>query len=166
MTESTLSNYEITFILRPDLQEMEIEKLVTKIQNAIATRGGQIITSDNWGKQRLAYPIGQHEFGYYTTIVFTCPKNGIAEFEREIQLMPETIRHLIVSLDKEGIRPDQLRKINPFQEREYPTSTTRPSSYSRPAEEAKAVVSEKDEATRLKELDEKLGDILSEEQPE
>lgn len=165
MTESTLSNYEITFILRPDLQEMEIDKLVTKIQNTIATRGGQILTSDNWGKQRLAYPIGQHEFGYYSTLVFTCPKNSIAELEREIQLMPETIRHLIVSLDKEGIRPDQLRKINPFQDRDYPT-TPRSSTYSRPAEEAKVVVSEKDEATRLKELDEKLGDILSDDQPE
>lgn len=167
MTDSQLANYEITFILRSDIQEMEVDKLVTKIQNGIASRGGQILTSDNWGKQRLAYPIGKNEFGYYTTLVFTLPKSAVAEFERETKLTPEVIRHLIVSLDKENIRPDQLRRLNPFQEREYPTRTQSPTYRTpeapapRPAAAPAVKKSDKDEATRIKELDEKLEGLLS-----
>lgn len=166
MTDSPLSNYEMTFILRQDIQEMDVDKLVTKIQNGIASRGGQILTSDNWGKQRLAYPIGKNEFGYYTTLVFTLPKPAVAEFELETKLTPEVIRHLIVSLDKENIRPDQLRRLNPFQEREYPTTRTQAPAYrapEAPAPRPVAVVkkSDKDEATRIKELDQKLEGLLS-----
>jgi|SRR5690606_659162 len=160
MTEIQLSNYEITFIVRPDIQELEVDKLVTSIQNSIATRGGQILTANNWGKQRLAYPINKHEFGYYSTFVFTHPKAKIADFENEIKLMPEVIRHLIISLDKEGIRPNQLRKLNPFQDKDYAPRPT-PTS---PAPEAKK--SDKDEATRMKELDEKLEGLLGEEEQE
>lgn len=166
MTDSPLSNYEITFILRSDIQEMDVEKIVTKIQNGIASRGGQILTADNWGKQRLAYPIGKNEFGYYTTLVFTLPKTAVAEFELETKLTPEVIRHLILSLDKENIRPDQLRRLNPFQEREYtsrtPAPTYRTPEAARPVAAAPVVKkSDKDEATRIKELDEKLEGLLS-----
>lgn len=160
MTETTLSNYELTFVLKADIQEMDVEKLSLKVQNSIATRGGQILTTDNWGKQRLAYPIGKNEFGYYITLVFTHPKATIAELETEVKLMPECIRYLIISLDKENIRPEQLRRINPFAEREYQNRT---SSYSRPAATEQKPAprrSEKAESERLKELDEKLGEIL------
>jgi small subunit ribosomal protein S6 len=170
MADITLSNYEITFILKADLQEMEVEKLVTKIQNSIATRGGHIITSDNWGKQRLAYPIGKNEWGYYTTLVFTHPKNSIAEFEEELKHMPEAIRHLVISLNKENIRPEQLRRLNPFADREYPSRMAAPAPTFRapaaPTEAPKPAPkkSDKDEETRIKELDEKLAGLLGEEE--
>lgn len=163
MADSQLSNYEMTFILRSDIQEMDVEKLVTRIQNSIATRGGQILSSDNWGKQRLAYPIGKNEFGYYTTLVFTMPKPAVADFERETKLTPEVIRHLIVSLDKENIRPEQLRRLNPFQEREFSARPAAPVATRPVAPKPTVKKSDKDEATRIKELDEKLEGLLNQE---
>ena len=169
MADIILSNYEISFILKADLQEMEVDKLVTKIQNSIATRGGHILTSDNWGKQRLAYPIGKNEWGYYTTVVFTHPKSTLAELDEEIKHMPEAIRHLIISLDKENIRPEQLRRLNPFADREYPSRGPVAPTYRTPtptpeAPKPVAKKSDKDEETRIKELDEKLAGLLGEEE--
>ncbi len=167
------TNYEMTFIIGGDVQEFDVQKLVTKVQDSISARGGHVLTSDMWGKQRLAYPIGKHEFGYYTTLVFSHPGTTISEFEQEVRIMPEVIRHLIISLDKENLKPEQIKKIEPFKdqaeyraakfaaaEAKFPSRSPRPTTPSAPAAAPK--VSDKDEATRLKELDEKLSGLLDE----
>ncbi len=158
-----LTNYETTIVLRPDMADAEATNLVTRIENNIAQRGGNILTSDFWGKHRLAYRIEKQDFGYYATIVFAHPGNTIADFERELKLMPELLRHLIISLDKENIRPDQIKRVDPFKDRDYHARGRAPQAEVETKAPVAAPKSDKDEETRLKELDEKLGDLLSDE---
>lgn len=168
--EITFGNYETTLLISPEVQETDVQKLVTKLQNQIAQKGGRIYTTDLWGKQRLAYPIGKFEFGHYATLVFAYPTSGIGELDRDIKLMPECIRHLTISLEKEGLTPETIKRVDPFKEQVIPIRPTAPSSAPRPHRTAapaapveKPKASDKDEATRLKELEEKLGKLLEEE---
>jgi len=180
--EIIFGNYEITLLISPETQEIDVQKLVTKLQNQIAQKGGRIFSTDLWGKQRLAYPIKKFEFGYYVTLVFSYPTSGIAELAHDIKMIPEVIRYLTLSLEKEGLTPETMKRIDPF--KEAPLGD-RPTSPSRSAEgratsprtlptgrqvrrTAPPVIeapkpSKKDEATRLKELEEKLGKLLEEE---
>jgi len=161
----SMTNYELTFIISSDMPEIEAQNITAKIAGLITKAEGRIYSQNFWGKQRLAYPIGKHEYGYYATMVFNYPSEQIATFNHDIQLMPETIRHLILSLDKEKIRPEDIKMIDPFKEQPTPIrTTTRPTTMAtRRTPVAKPVVPQKDEATRLKELDEKLGNLLKEE---
>jgi small subunit ribosomal protein S6 len=175
--EITFSNYEIALLISPETQEMDIQKIIAKLQNQIAQKGGRIFSTDMWGKQRLAYPIGKFEFGFYAALVFSYPTAGFAELTHDIKLMPEIIRHLALSLEKEGITPETMKRVDPFKEaplservpsrpttsteRRTPAPRTRTKSTTPAAEAPKP--SEKDEATRMKELEEKLGKLLEEE---
>lgn len=173
--EITFGNYEITLLISPETQEMDVQKLLTKVQNQIAQKGGRIFSTDMWGKQRLAYPIGKFEFGFYATLVFSYPTSGLAELTNDVKMMPEVIRHLALSLEKEKQAPETMKRIDPFKEAplgDRPTSPSRTpdtrSAAPRTRRVAAPVVeapkpSEKDEATRLAELEEKLGKLLEEE---
>jgi small subunit ribosomal protein S6 len=165
------SNYETTFIVAPDISELDVQKLVTRLQNQIVQHDGQIFATDNWGKQRLAYPIGKAEYGYYASLTFSYPTDAIKDWSNDLRLAPEVIRYLTLSLDKEGVKPSELKKVDPFKE-QIPASVVadRPvvkTAYAPHAAKSTAPASEplsgKDEATRMKELEEKLGKLLEEE---
>lgn len=172
--EITFGNYEVTLLISPDTQEMDVQKLLAKVQNQIAQKGGRIFSTDMWGKQRLAYPIGKFEFGFYATLVFSYPTANLAELTHDIKMMPEVVRHLVLSLEKEGQSPETMKRIDPFKEipmgdRDRSISPSRSEGRtSTPRRTTSPVVeapkpSDKDEATRLKELEEKLGKLLEEE---
>ncbi|AKM85049.1 MAG: 30S ribosomal protein S6, small subunit ribosomal protein S6 [candidate division Kazan bacterium GW2011_GWA1_50_15] len=159
-----MNNYEITLVATTSMTETDAQNLVAKVASLIAKTEGRIYTQGFWGKQRLAYPIGRHEYGYYATMIFTYPPDQISNFNHEIQLMPDVIRHLIISLNKENIRPEDMKLIDPFKEQLTPTrSAARPTATTRRAPATKPATPQKDEATRMKELDEKLGNLLKEE---
>ncbi|MFA5967295.1 MAG: 30S ribosomal protein S6 [Patescibacteria group bacterium] len=100
--------YELAVVISPDLSEFDVQKIVDKVKISIASKGGSAQQEHTWGKKRLAYPIGKAEFGYYQTLIFDSPKEAIAEIDKDIRLTPEIIRHLIISLEKEGITAEQL----------------------------------------------------------
>lgn len=106
--EILTSTYELTLLILPDLSEFDAQKAVDKVRGMITSRDGQIIQEHNWGKKRLAYHIKKADSGYYHTIIFTIPKEAINEISHDILLMPEILRYLSISLDKEGVVIDQL----------------------------------------------------------
>ena len=100
--------YELAVVLSPDLSEFDVQKVMDKVKTSITSKGGSIQTEHTWGKKRLAYPIGKAEFGHYQTLTFDSPRDTIAEIDKDIRLTPEIIRHLLISLEKEGITIDKL----------------------------------------------------------
>lgn len=157
-----MTNYELTYIIPPDRAEFEAQKVEAIIHEHITKRGGTLISHDFWGKQQLAYPIKPHEFGYYATVIFALEPDKLEDFVKDLQLMPEVMRHLLISLDKEKIKLTDIKKINPFTDK-APLTPSRTETPVRKPVAKKPVAPPKDEATRMKELDEKLEDILKEE---
>lgn len=100
--------YELAVVVSPDLSEFDVQKIMDKGKTSISSKGGTIQKEHTWGKKRLAYPIGKVEFGHYQTLIFDSPKEAIAEIDKDIRLTPEIIRHLIISLEKEGVTAEQL----------------------------------------------------------
>ncbi len=91
-----MRDYELMVVLDPNLEDAAIEALNTRIQNMVSQRGGTIEKVDNWGRRRLAYPVGRYRDGVYVLSRFQLPPNAAGEIERALKLTESVIRHLLV----------------------------------------------------------------------
>ena len=49
--------YEVMFIIRPDVEEEEIEKLISGFESTVTTGGGTVKSVERMGRRRLAYTV-------------------------------------------------------------------------------------------------------------
>lgn len=91
-----MRDYELMVVLDPNLDDAAIDALNTRIQTIVTQRGGTLERVDNWGRRRLAYPIGRYRDGVYILSRFELPPNAAAEIERALKLTESVIRHLLV----------------------------------------------------------------------
>lgn len=87
--------YEIVFILRPDLEDAQVRAAVERVEGRIAERGGTVVSSELWGKRRLAYPIAKHREGYYTFLRFELDGQRVQDLKNAVALHEEVIRFLV-----------------------------------------------------------------------
>ena len=50
-------NYELMFIVRPDMVDEDLNKLISTLESSVTSAGGTA-KSEVWGKRRLAYRVG------------------------------------------------------------------------------------------------------------
>ena len=94
-----MNKYELTIILKSNLEE-EIHKVEVEKIHALITRfGGTIDKIDDWGKRRLAYEINKNSDGFYSFITFSSDGNAPAEIESRIRIMESVLRFLIIRID-------------------------------------------------------------------
>jgi small subunit ribosomal protein S6 len=92
--------YELVYIIQPDLNEEETKAVDDRITQSIVNNGGQILSTEVWGRRKLAYPIRKHFEGYYTLHNVEMPPTSVAEVERILRLTEDVLRFLV-------IRPDE-----------------------------------------------------------
>ena len=59
-----MNQYEIAVLYHPDL-EADLDKVGKKVEKIFTDNGGKIVSQDNWGKRKLAYPINKIEHAVY-----------------------------------------------------------------------------------------------------
>jgi len=94
-----MRNYELTFILQPNLEDEERADLVDRIQDWVVAVGGQVVKVDHWGKRRLAYPIRKLKEGFYVLFNLQLPFDGVRELERRLQITEQVLRFLTVRVE-------------------------------------------------------------------
>ncbi|HVA33724.1 MAG TPA: 30S ribosomal protein S6, partial [Candidatus Baltobacteraceae bacterium] len=60
-----MTDYEVTYILRPGLEENEVEERANAIAEIVKTHGGEIVSVEKLGRKRLAYEINDVREGNY-----------------------------------------------------------------------------------------------------
>lgn len=91
-----LRNYELMFIIRPDLEEEATEAVVEKFTGLVEKQGGELVKVDKWGKRRLAYEINKIREGFYVLVYFKGNAEVAAELERVLKISDEVIRHMVI----------------------------------------------------------------------
>ena len=61
-------DYESTFIIRPDLDEAEHNRVKERLEGVIAAGGGEVLMFDDWGRRKLAYTVKKQQFGHYLQV--------------------------------------------------------------------------------------------------
>jgi small subunit ribosomal protein S6 len=99
-------NYEMMYILRPDLSDEQVEETVTKYKNFITEYGAEDIKIQNRGKKRLAYPINRNLDGIYIQMNYQATGKQVAPLERAMRLSEEVIRYLTIKL--KDLKPEAI----------------------------------------------------------
>ena len=93
--------YEVTYILRPTLEENEVDERVAAVAEVVRTNGGEVDGEiEKLGKRRLAYEIDDVREGYYVVMKFTAEAAGSKELERQLGLNEAVLRALVIRTDE------------------------------------------------------------------
>ena len=96
-----MKNYEIMFIVRPDVTEDVVKSTVKTLEKVLTDGKAKITLSKELGQKEFAYEIKKFKSGYYYLYnVETSSETAIKEFDRIASLNENVLRHLIINLDK------------------------------------------------------------------
>ncbi|MEG2309270.1 SSU ribosomal protein S6P [Chryseobacterium piscicola] len=98
-----MNNYETVFILTPVLSESQVEEAVNKYVDLLKEKNCEIVTRENWGLKKLAYPIQLKKNGFYTLIEFKGEGTVVADLELAFKRDERVIRYLTTKLDKHAV---------------------------------------------------------------
>jgi len=94
-----LRSYQSVLILKPDLDETQVDQVLEKIGGFLKENDGSCLKVEKWGKKRLAYRVKKNRFGYYLNIYHTCGNQNVSSLETEYKLFAQIIRYLVLRLD-------------------------------------------------------------------
>ena len=91
--------FEVTYILRPTLDEAEVEQRANAIGEIVKNQGGEVTNVERLGRKRLAYEIKDVREGFYVVMQFRSDPAVSKELERQLKLHEDVLRALVVRLD-------------------------------------------------------------------
>ena len=94
-----MRDYELMSIFKPDLEEQDLQAAIERLNSQIAARGGEVTSSDLWGRRRLAYPIQDFRDGIYNITQMKLEPKAADELERNLKLNDQIIRYLLVRVE-------------------------------------------------------------------
>ncbi len=95
-----LHEYELIYILSPQLEAEALDTAIAKINQFITGKGGAITSEDRWGKRKLAYVIKHFQEGTYVLTKFKIEPAMTAELEASLRISEKILRHMLVRLDE------------------------------------------------------------------
>ena len=95
-----MNNYETVFILNPVLSEDQAKDTVEKFVKVLTSNKANVISVEQWGLKKMAYPIQKKSTGFYNLIEFAAAPELIGTLETEYRRDESVMRFLTISLDK------------------------------------------------------------------
>lgn len=103
-----MRRYETIFILRPNVGEEEIKRVVESSRQIILDEQGTVIEMNNWGMKKLAYLIKKESLGFYVFCDYAGTPAAVAEIERKCRIDDTVLKYLTIktanSITPEGIQ--------------------------------------------------------------
>jgi small subunit ribosomal protein S6 len=119
-----MRKYEIIFIVRPDMEEEDLNKLVTHMEGVVAGAGGKIEKVDRMGRRRLAYRVGRFQDGHYVLFVLEGTGDTLKELERRLGVTDTVIKFLAVRIDEDEKRAEKFKAQRAARDAKRPKAKT------------------------------------------
>jgi small subunit ribosomal protein S6 len=103
--------YELMFIVRPDMTEEDLDKLISTLQSVVPPSGGTVVRVDKMGKRRLAYTVRRFHDGIYVLMVVEGGGPVMHELERRLRVTEPVIKFLTVRVDEEQKRLAKIKAL-------------------------------------------------------
>lgn len=95
-----INNYEMMLIAHQSVTDEVINESIANLVDVINTNEGQLLTQDDWGRVRTAYPINKQNFSKYILLEYVAPASVPLELERLVRFDDKTfLRFLTVRLE-------------------------------------------------------------------
>jgi small subunit ribosomal protein S6 len=103
--------YELMFIVRPDMTDEDLDKLISTLQSVVPANGGNVVKVEKMGKRRLAYTVRRFHDGIYVLMVVEGGGPAIHELERRLRVTEPVIKFLTVRTDEEQKRLAKIKAL-------------------------------------------------------
>jgi small subunit ribosomal protein S6 len=103
--------YELMFIVRPDMTDEDLDKLVSTLGTAVTTSNGTVKSVEKMGKRRLAYTVRKFHEGVYVLLTVEGGGTVMHELERRLRVTEPVIKFLTVRIDEEQKRLDKVKAL-------------------------------------------------------
>ena len=90
-----MHNYELLYVVRPDLTDQDVGTLRADIQNQVTKMNGEIVREDDWGKRQLAFEIKDYTEGVYTLLTFRLPPENPGKLKEQLKIDERVIRYML-----------------------------------------------------------------------
>ena len=107
MANAKLRKYELIYLVQPEAEEAERERIAGRVTNVLEEYGATLLKREEWGKRKLAYEIRKHSKAYYFYLVYVTKPGATAEVERVLRMLDNCVRWQHIKLE-DGIDPDHL----------------------------------------------------------
>ena len=103
--------YEVMFIVRPDVEDEEVDKLIESLSTTVKNGGGTVKSVEKMGRRKLAYTVRKFNDGNY--ILFTIEATGpvVQELERRLRVTEQVIKFISVRMDEEEKRIAKVKAL-------------------------------------------------------
>jgi len=95
-----MRDYEIVFIVHPDLDEAAFNQVVERVTGWISEANGTVSKLDIWGKRTLAYPIRKKKEGQYVYLEAQMAPSFCSTLERNMRLTEPIMRFLVTKKEE------------------------------------------------------------------
>jgi len=123
-----MRTYEVMFIVRPELLEEDVDKLIATMQGHATTAGATVLSTEKMGKRRLAYDVNKCSDGQYVLFVVSGDGKAIHELERRMRVAEQVLKFITVRTDEEQQRLDKVRKIRAAHTKRPPAEAAAPAA--------------------------------------
>ncbi len=109
--EEIKRSYEVMFIVRPDVEEADLDKLIEGFSGNVTNGGGEIKSVEKMGRRRLAYTVKKFNDGLYVLMTIGAVGSLIGEIERRLRVSEPVIKFITVRMDEEEKRLAKVKAL-------------------------------------------------------
>jgi small subunit ribosomal protein S6 len=95
-TTRDINCYETICIIKPDLNEDNLAKVIEKYQLILAEKGAKDIVTQNRGRRHLKYTMKKFKDGIYVQINYDANGEVIATLEKTMKIDEDILRFMTV----------------------------------------------------------------------
>lgn len=103
--------YEVMYIVRPDLEEADLDKLIEGFQKNVTDGGGEVKSTEKMGRRRLAYTVRKFNDGIYVLMTIVAGGSLVGEIERRLRVSEQVIKFITVRIDEEEKRLAKVKSL-------------------------------------------------------
>jgi len=103
--------YEVMFIVRPDILDEDLDKLIAGLEGNITAGGGSIKSVEKLGRRKLAYTVKKFNDGNYVLLTIEAAGPVVLELERRLRVTEQVIKFITVRIDEEEKRLAKVKAL-------------------------------------------------------
>ena len=89
-----MRTYDMLLIVDPRLTDEEVAQLGTRLQESLVSLGGEVVSSEDWGRRRLVFELRKQREGHYLLLQVRATPASVREYERQLKLNESVLRFL------------------------------------------------------------------------
>jgi small subunit ribosomal protein S6 len=98
-----LRTYDVLLIVDPRLTDEEVAQLGGRLQETLVGLGGEVLSSEDWGRRRLVFELRRQREGHYLLLQVRATPAVMREYERQLKLN-ESVPRFMTTRVVEGRR--------------------------------------------------------------